>query len=253
MLDEFVQQAVTAALNQNWDLAVDINREILRKSPKDMEALNRLGRAYLELGKMSLSRQAFNKVLKIDRYNQIALRNLKVLGSRKTPPACSKIPISPNLFLEEPGKTRAVNLVNLADKKVISSLCLGEEVNLVLKKRFVAVTDKNDTYLGKLTDDLSLRLTTLIKGGNRYQAHVKFTDTNEIKIFIREIYTTKKFASTPSFPPQEIAYQAFVSPSLIHESRPDIPEEEDETAPSDSEEEKEEEESGRFSDDDQSE
>lgn len=223
MTDTLPLKAITAALNQNWEEASEINQQILNENPQDVEALNRLGRALLELGKYSPAKKAFDEVLRIDPYNQIALKNLRNLTSRKNGTGNSHCILNPNLFLEEPGKTRTVSLVELAEKEIILGLSIGDEVKLVPKKRAINVTTQDGTYLGKLADDLSLRLSTFIDGGNIYAAHVKFTSPTEIKIFIREISRAKKYLYQPSFPPQEINYQAFIPPDLIHESRPDLP------------------------------
>ncbi|MBI2587498.1 hypothetical protein HYW29_01665, partial [Candidatus Amesbacteria bacterium] len=42
--------AINAAINREWKQAVKINTFLLKQNPKDTDALNRLGRAYMELG-----------------------------------------------------------------------------------------------------------------------------------------------------------------------------------------------------------
>lgn len=231
MNDNLAQKAISAALKQNWKEAEILNKEVLQNTPDDIEALNRLGRAYIELRKPSLAKKTFDQVLKKDLYNQIALKNLRLLAAKKILPNDNQGSLDPNLFLEEPGKTKTTSLVELAGKETLLSVTVGDEVKLTPRKRMITVITQNGVYLGKLADDLSLRLTSFIKGGNQYQAFIKSTSLTDIKIFIKEVFRAKKFAEQPSFSPQGISYQAFVPPDFVHESRPDIPDAEGEERP----------------------
>jgi tetratricopeptide (TPR) repeat protein len=222
MTDNLIQQAISAALAQDWTEAVEFNEQIVKTNPNDIEALNRLGRAYMELGKPEAAKKFFNKVLKIDLYNQIAQKNLVTLSSKKSLKGNNKTPLNPNLFLEDPGKTKTTSLVEITNRDVVISLSVGDQINLVPKKRAIVVTNEKEIYLGKLPDDLSIRLISFLKGGNKYQVNIKSAEPNEIKIFIREVFRSKKFASLSSFPPQEIAYSAFVPPDLVHDTRPEM-------------------------------
>lgn len=220
MIDNLTQQAIEAALNQNWEEAVRLNLKILESNPNDFETYNRLGRGYAELNKPVLAKKAFDQVLKHDPYNQIAQKNLSMINTKKT--NGQRKPLDPNLFLEDPGKTKTTVLVELTDKSSICKLSIGDELKLAPKKHTISVINSEGCYLGKLPDDLSQRLLSFINNGNKYQINIKSADKNEIKIFIREIFRAKKLALTPSFPFQEIAYQAFVPPDLVHENRPEI-------------------------------
>ena len=44
-------KAIQAVKDSDWENAVLINQEILERSPKNLEAMNRLGLAYLKLKK----------------------------------------------------------------------------------------------------------------------------------------------------------------------------------------------------------
>ena len=41
------QQAISAAKNNDWELVATLNEEIITNNPQDLQALNRLGVAYL--------------------------------------------------------------------------------------------------------------------------------------------------------------------------------------------------------------
>ena len=74
ILNNLSQQAIAAAIKGQWQNAVDINTEILNKSPKNTEALNRLGKSYMELGLMVKSIKTFQICLNISPNNSIALK-----------------------------------------------------------------------------------------------------------------------------------------------------------------------------------
>ena len=65
----------------------------------------------------------------------------------------------------------------------------------------------------------------LIKGGNQYKAFVRST-TDGVKVFIREIFRSKKLANQPSFVSYEEDYQSFTPPDLVHDGPPELATEE---------------------------
>src|SRR5437879_12407336 len=69
-----IYQATAAALEADWPRAVELNQKLVETSPEDLEARNRLGRAFIELGRLDEAKAAFAEVLKIEPYNSIALR-----------------------------------------------------------------------------------------------------------------------------------------------------------------------------------
>lgn len=197
------KQAIESALSQSWEKAIEFNKELLKIQPNDVAALNRLGRAYLELGKPNLARQTYKKVLKIDRYNPIASKNMaRLVGQKPFPkkPVPIKSTLVKEIFLEEPGKTKVVRLVRLTSAQILSQLDSADPVLLAPKKRVVSVLNQDGTYVGALPDDLSQRLVNFIKGGNRYQAFVKGASCRHLEIFIRETFRNQKFRNLPSFP-----------------------------------------------------
>lgn len=218
------KQAIKASLIGVWEEAIKLNQKILQYQPKNIPALNRLGRAFWKKGNLAEARKTYSQTLKIDRYHPIASKNLKRLNDlgriKKATP--KKAPPLSEAFLEEPGKTKTVKLTRLADSKVLSELDSGDLIKLVPKKRTVSIVREDGIYLGSLPEDLSLRLLRLIKGGNRYQAFVQSVNRQHLEIFIREVFRSPRLKNLPSFTPGGLQYIPFLSPATIHEEKPKV-------------------------------
>ena len=201
------QQAIEAALDARWNEAIKLNTQIIKVDPKNIDALNRQARAYLEMGKFNLAQKYYSQVLLIDAYNPIAQKNLKIIKTCKKngkglKPNSNNTPhirISPSFFLHEPGKTKIVNLLKVAEPQKLSRTFSGMAVNLVVKNKRLAVLDSEGGYLGVLPDDLSHQLLRLINGGNKYLVFVKSVKVNGLAVLIREIVRSKKFKNQPTF------------------------------------------------------
>lgn len=189
-------QAIQTALEGDWKRAIDLNQLILEEDPKDIDTLNRLAFAYLSSGNPKDAKDLYEKVLVLDMQNPIAIRNLKRLYDVNTKRGTITIN---NLFIEEPGKTKALDLLNIADKKVISHLRSGEQLDLRIKRNKIFAYDFDNEFIGMLPDDICQRLIKFIVSGNQYEAYVRTVDNNKVGIFIREVKRAKKFKNQPSF------------------------------------------------------
>jgi hypothetical protein len=189
-------QAIQTALVGDWETAISINQSILQDEPNDIDTLNRLAFAFLSLGDMKQAKTLYEKVLSLDMKNPIALRNLKRLNDPNT----KKINIQlNNFFIEEPGKTKVIELINVADKKMVSHLRSGEQLNLCIKRMKIFALDNDNQYIGMLPDDICQRLIKFINAGNKYDAYVRTMDNSKVSIFIREVKRVNKFKDQPSF------------------------------------------------------
>lgn len=199
-------QAIQTALIGDWQNAIQINQSILEENPDDIDTLNRLGFAFASSGNTKEAKNTYQKVLSLDNQNPIALRNLKRLngsaGMQSSSTSVNQANIS-TLFIEEPGKTKVIELLNIADKKVISPLRSGEQLSLSVKRMKIFVHDHNKQYIGMLPDDIGRRLIRFMEGGNEYDAYVKSVDNNHVTIFAREIKRAAQFANQPSFAPSD--------------------------------------------------
>lgn len=212
------QAAIVAALASKWQEAVELNEQIILREKDNVEAMNRLARANYFLGETQKAQKLYKQVLALDPYNVIALKNLDKIEKTANPHSDRTVkngllqngmesvinhsPAVTNLsqiFLYEPGKTKVVNLLNLAPPTVLATLSCGDQVFLNPKNHSITVLNNQGIYLGAFPDDIAHRLLTLITGGNQYEAFVKCATLKMLTIFVREIKRGPKFAAQPSF------------------------------------------------------
>jgi hypothetical protein len=222
---DLAPKAINAALKNNWQQAIEINGIILESDTKNTDALNRLAFAYLQLGNAKKAKIHYQQVTKLDPYNEIAKKNLARISTLKG--KASPVPKNDNnvgsnlaLFIEEPGKTKCIQLIKIATPTTLSILRPAETIQLIPKKHTVVIENRTNTYLGALPDDIGHKLAKRMKAGNKYEACIKSLDKNSLVVFIREISRTKRFKDQPTFPTTTIQdYYSFVkdTPSLDEE------------------------------------
>ena len=203
-IDQLENQAVNAAITYNWQLAIDLNKKVIKLDKKNLSAYLRLGFATLQLQNYDESINYYRKALKIQPNNNVAKENIDritILKSRSTKKNKKAfISLDPNLFLEIPGKTKSVSLVNLGQKNILAQLSVGQEVFLKTRKRKVEVRTKDNEYIGNLPDDLSRRLLVFLKAKSKYRAFIKEAILSKITIFISEEKKGTKVHHYLSFP-----------------------------------------------------
>jgi len=195
---DIVNLAIKKALAGSWDEAIKLNQKILEKEPENIGALNRLAQAFTQKGNFKKAKSIYRKVIKLDRFNPIAKRNLEKLKKIKKTTKLSPAQ-NPNSFLEEPGKTRVIPLVRLGNLDNLLSLNSGQPLSLETKTKSISIYDQNKHYIGRLPDDISIKLSWLIKRGNSYQAFVKRVEKNKVLVFIKEVKRSKINQNYPSF------------------------------------------------------
>ncbi|MDQ3008126.1 MAG: tetratricopeptide repeat protein [bacterium] len=197
-------QAIQAAKQQNWTAALDFNQLILDMNTSDLGALNRLGIAHIQLGDLKKAKQCFKKVIELDKSNTVAKKNLAKLDNNQLP----SVPafFSPN-FIEEPGKTKTIELHRLASKNVLESLAVGQACELKPKSRYISV-EAGKNYIGSLPEDVSFRLSKLIETGNQYECYIQSISSNHCAIFIKESLRAVVNKDVHSFPPNKTTMAA---------------------------------------------
>lgn len=208
-------QAIQTTLTGDWQSAIALNQKLLKENPDDIEALNRLAFAFTILGKPKNAKVIYQKVLRIDSKNPIALKNLNRLdGFTKNPKAFSyRIRDVSTLFIEEGGKTKVIELINVADSKVVGLLRIGEPLILSIKRLKIFVLTSQNRYVGMLPDDIARRLIKFLKGGNAYEAYLRSVEERKVTIFIKETKRSARFKNQPSFLPLGKNKIAFTDPS----------------------------------------
>jgi len=201
-LEELEKNAIDAAISANWDEAIKLNEEIIRHDKNNIEAYLRLGFAYFQKGDIKNAKKIYLKAKKLQQENYLIEKNLEkitVLEKKKNRPS-STTTLSPYTFLDIPGKTKSISLVNCGQKSTLAALSIGQEVFLVPKKRKLEVRTKNKEYIGSLPDDLSKRLTIFMKAGSSFCCYIKESDLKNVTVFIKEEKRGKRVLRYAPFP-----------------------------------------------------
>lgn len=202
--DTIETKAIDAAMRSQWKEAIALNKEILKSDKNDIDALLRLGFSYLQSGDIKNAKKQYIIALKNQPSNVTiisSLEKIKVLESRKIKTQNNKvINLNPYLFLEIPGKTKTVTLVNPGQKNVLAGLTTGQEVVILPKKRKIEIRTKTKEFIGSLPDDISKRMTIFIKAGSVFFAYIKEAGLKNVVIFLKEEKKGKKVMKYSSFP-----------------------------------------------------
>lgn len=199
--------AIKYALDNQWKEAYKENKRLLAENQDqvDIDTLNRLAYSLMRLGRFKKAKEAYQQVIKIDKSNPIALKNLKRLETISKHPKHISEPIPTvgmnlqDVFIEEAGKTKTLDLKNVADRKTLSVLQPGDAVILAVKRSKIFVQMPNKTFIGMLPDSIGMRMIPLINGGNEYSSCIKALGENSVTVFIKEIKKMAKFKNQPSF------------------------------------------------------
>lgn len=191
-------QAIEAALRNDWNSAVTINREILRTTQNDIDALSRLAYALSKNGEFNEAVSIYQTILKLDSCHQIARKNLQQVmqiqthGNHKMPVnhangtkhVIADSPIMPGLFITDIQKTKTVKLINSAPRDALQCVCFGEKV-YPFKRRFeLQIKNKDGVYLGTLPDNVGRPLLKLLETQKPCNMHVKDIQESGISVFI---------------------------------------------------------------------
>ncbi len=214
-----VEQARRAALDGNWAGAIDLNREMIERLPRDAEAHNRLGRALLEFRRNGEAYDAYSGALRIDPANMIARRNLQRLellrhrrdaeeGNGDEPHGRS-IPRT-SVFIEEVGKTWVDELVNPVPLEDLAGIRAGEQLQIEFDGTKLIVTTATGRRLGEVETKTTERVIRLIEGGNRYEVYALGLSAASLRVILREVFRDPGQATTVSFPRQISATRAYM-------------------------------------------
>ena len=198
------QSSIDLAMAGRWREAVAANQSILELFPSDVEALNRLGRAHMELGEYVLAQTAYKKSKAADPYNSIADRNLRrlevlVVSGSKTPVETGHR-VEPQVFIEEIGKAGVVNLTSLAPREVLAHAVAGDKVKILPAGATLRIETMGGEYVGSVDPRHALRILKLMRGGNKYSGNVISSSEDKLSIMIRETFQDPSQIGQISFP-----------------------------------------------------
>jgi tetratricopeptide (TPR) repeat protein len=201
---QLTERAISLAMQSRWEEAVSANQDLLEAHPSDVDAFNRLGKAYTELGRYADASSAYGRALEVDPNNSIAKKNLTRLShlgqARAEAPLAEKV--DPRLFIEVMGKTGVTELQQPAARDVIAKMSAGDPVYLRAAGPQLEVANARGEYLGRIEPRLSLRLLNFINHGNQYAAGITSLDDSNIRIIIKEVHQDPSMAGRVSFPPK---------------------------------------------------
>jgi tetratricopeptide (TPR) repeat protein len=214
-----IKQAIDLAMQGKWREAVEANKSLIDNyAAGDVDAYNRLGRAYLEVGDYDQARQSYSKSLDLDQYNVIARKNLtrlQRLNGAAVAVAESPNRVEPSNFLEETGKAGVATLYHPGAEPVVASLVAGDKVQIRVEGKKLVVQNNRGDYIGLVEPKHAYRLIRLMSGGNRYSANI-ISNEGTITVMIRETYQDPSQLGHVSFPPRGFErLRPYVSDRLI--------------------------------------
>ena len=203
---ELDREAVGLALNGEWERAAEVNRAILESFADDVEVMNRLTKALMELGSYDEANTVLDRVGQIAPYNNIARKNRARLDQMRTTSASAttrharRAAGAPQLFIGDSGKSASATLRHAPRNLSPALVSPGAPVQLVIEHHGIGVYTDDGEYLGQVEPRLGHRLTRLIEGGNTYEAAIIGAGSEGISIMIHETSRHRSLQHIASFP-----------------------------------------------------
>jgi tetratricopeptide (TPR) repeat protein len=226
------ERAIQLAMQNKWQEAADLNRQILEAFPDDVDTLNRLGKALMELGQYADARDQYQRATKADPSNGIAVKNLARLTKLADEAPTSKVVagphsrVDPSLFIEESGKTAVTDLVDRPRFQTIATLTAGDKLTLRTENGIVRLIGPGDVVVGQLEPKIGQRVLRLSDAGNRYSAAITSIDEHHVRVILREEFRDPSMRSRPSFPTLAPEIRPYTKDSVF---RTDMDDDDDES------------------------
>lgn len=150
------KKAIDAALKNEWEKALELNTQILKKKPNDINTKIRLGKAQIQTKNFKEAAKTFKSVLEVDPINQIALKNLQIAKEGKV----SKNKLQSKKLIKEPGTTTETQIIN---KRKSLNLEAGDILELHILKGTVSVL-KDKKEIGLIEDKDVVKALNKAKG-----------------------------------------------------------------------------------------
>ena len=202
------KKAIGYALKNDWENALEINKQILAKKPNDLNACIRLGKAQLQTKEFKSAVKTFKKVLEIDPVNTIAIKNLAIAKEGKV----QVTNLSAKTLVKEPGTTVETH-VQMSRKNL--KITIGESLTLSIKKKSVDVINEHDLLLGTIEEK------DIVKGLNEAKEEKARIEASLIKE--KEGKATILIAcSLPVFKAERQDIKPYFKKGTIEEEEPEL-------------------------------
>lgn len=204
------RKAVKAALEQNWDHAVELNTEIIKLNPVDLNAKIRLGKAYLHLGLFAKAKKLFREILDLDPLNQIAKKNYELAKTNK---AGKENHSKTQIIVKEPGTTGEASFTITEPKITSNNFTKGDELEIKVLKKSVqvyAVLRDKKIHLGDLEDTITEKLNAAKDKGAELSAVFVSGTGKSVKVLLK--------SSIPIFRGQKQEVKPYVKQTGFDES-----------------------------------
>ncbi|PKB64093.1 MAG: hypothetical protein BZY80_04155 [SAR202 cluster bacterium Io17-Chloro-G2] len=198
------RDAINMAMSGEWEQAVQANRTILESSPGQVDVMNRLGKALMELARYQESREILEEVASLAPHNNIVKKNLARLDQLEQQPAAAKQERrsagNMRIFIEEGGKAGITVLQKPAPGQTVPRVMPGDPVELKFQQNRIFAYTQHDECLGQIGLKLALRLNRLTAAGNKYEAAIIGAGQQGISVILRETFRHPSMRGVCSFP-----------------------------------------------------
>tara|TARA_Y100001936_G_C15686517_1_gene463785 strand:- start:38 stop:628 length:591 start_codon:yes stop_codon:yes gene_type:complete len=117
----------------------------------------------------------------------------------KTKPK-NALPSNLIVSVEKSTITTTTSLVNIASSETLLTLSGGQKLEIITDKDILKINNDSGQYIGQIEPKIGLRLSKLIKGGNKYDVTVISVTQEEVIALIKEIFKHPSQANIISFP-----------------------------------------------------
>ncbi len=203
--------AVGHAMAGEWGAAASANLKLIAHDPSDLEAHNRLGKAYTSLGRSEDAIRAYRGALEIKPDNPIAQRNLARLetmdGDGNIADGVGAAAEMARVTGSVDGSAIATRLERTAGPDVLEGVTTGDKLTLEASPAGVRVSTISGKYLGVVNGKLSVRIAKLVVRGNRYEAFATGSGETGFSIQIVESFKHPDLDGVISFPSHYVERQ----------------------------------------------
>jgi|GEM_PF-777937 len=151
IFDKLEQIAIEHSLAQEWEQAIEINKQIIQLDKINIPALNRLGKAYLAIGLTPKAEKIFKSVLKMDPNNKVAKKNMTA------PTNILNTKIDTSNLIKEPGTSAYTNIKITGKSVKAKNLHIGQTLHIKIHDK-ISIYDELENFIGYLPIEIASKL-----------------------------------------------------------------------------------------------